>query len=103
MFGGRVLGVVEYKFGEWQIVYPVILLIRTVGTNVSFEGLICALCKSVGTRVVSSGVTKGDPELSSECFPKVGDENRSTVRDDRVWKPVMTKKAIEKEPGKIGG
>ena len=55
MFGGGVLCVVEGELSNWKVVYPVILLVGTVGTKVRFEGLVGTFGKSIGLGMVSGG------------------------------------------------
>ena len=53
LFGGRVFGVVENELCEREVVYPVILLVRTIGTNIGLECLICMLSKTIHMRMIS--------------------------------------------------
>ena len=52
LFGGGVLCVVEGELSNWKVVYPVILLVGTVGTKVRFEGLVGTFGKSIGLGMV---------------------------------------------------
>lgn len=51
-FGGVVFRVVEDKFSKREIVDPVILLIRKVGSNVSLKCLIGTLCETISVRMI---------------------------------------------------
>ena len=55
LFGGGVLSVVEGKLSDWKVVYPVVLLVETVGMKVHFEGLVGTFSKPIGLGMVSSG------------------------------------------------
>lgn len=54
LFCRSVWCVVECKFGKGKIIDPVILLVRGVGTQVDFEGLVRSLCEAVCLWVVGS-------------------------------------------------
>ena len=71
LFGGGVLCIVEGKLGDWKVVYPVILLVGTVGMKVRFKGLVGTLSKSIGLGMVSSGRLVIDLEHGGEFFPEV--------------------------------
>ena len=57
--GGGVRGgvgvIVVGKFGEREIIDPVVLLRRDVGAKIGFERLIRALCKAVRLQVMHGG------------------------------------------------
>lgn len=63
LFGGSILGNIEDKFGKRQIIDPIVLLTRAVRTDVGLQRLIGSFCESVGTRVVSSGISKVDGRM----------------------------------------
>ena len=55
LFGEGVLSIVEGELSDWKVVYPVILLVETVGMKVHFEGLVGMFGKPIGLGMVSSG------------------------------------------------
>ena len=71
LFGGGILCVVEGELSDWKVVYPVVLLVGTVGTKVCFEGLVGTFSKSIGLGMVSCGQLVIDLEHCGEFFPEV--------------------------------
>ncbi|KAF9472392.1 hypothetical protein BDN70DRAFT_900582 [Pholiota conissans] len=47
LFGGRIFGVVENKFSEREIVYPIILVVRRIGVEIGLERLIGSFQKLI--------------------------------------------------------
>ena len=74
LFGGGILCVVEGELGDWKVVYPVVLLVRTIGTKVGFECLVGTLSKSISLGMVCGGRLVIDLEHGGEFFPEMRDE-----------------------------
>ena len=55
LFGGGVFCIVEGELSDWKVVYPVVLLVGTVGMKVHFKGLVGMFSKSISLGMVSSG------------------------------------------------
>ena len=80
LFGGGILCVVEGELSDWKVVYPVVLLVGTVGTKVRFEGLVGTFGKSIGLGMVSGGRLVIDLKHGGEFFPEMRDEQGASIR-----------------------
>lgn len=61
------------------MVYPIILLIGGVGTEVLFKGLVCSLSLAIRLWVEGSAELRTDLEQGGEGLRILGGKDRSTV------------------------
>ena len=95
LFGGGVLCIVEGKLSNWKVVYPVVLLVGTVGTKVHSEGLAGTFGNSIGLGMVSSGQLVIDLKHGGKFFPEVQDERGASIRDDGLGENMIIEDSIK--------
>ena len=80
LFSGSVLEIIVGEFGKWQVVDPIILLIRTVRTKVCFKSLISAFRESVCSGMISGRSIELELELFREFLPELRNYGGQSVQ-----------------------